>query len=45
MDDSDPLAIRYQTVRGLTERVLYAAESIILEFDRWNEAYVLGPSL
>lgn len=45
MDDSDPLAIRYQTVRGLTERVLYAAESISLEFDRWNDAYVRGPSL
>lgn len=42
MDNSDPLAIRYQTVRGFTERVLNVAESLSFAFDRWTDTYVRG---
>jgi hypothetical protein len=41
----DPLRVAYTTVTELTELVTYAVESISLGFERWDEAYVRGPSL
>jgi hypothetical protein len=45
MPPADPLHVDYATVPELIELVTYVAESISLEFDRWDEPYVRGPSL
>lgn len=45
MSSADPLRVSYTTVAELTELVTYAAESISLGFERWDEPYVRGPSL
>lgn len=45
MTSSDKLHVHYATVPELIELVTYVAESISLEFDRWDEPYVRGPSL
>lgn len=45
MGNDDPLRVAYTTVGELAELVTYAVESISLGFERWDEAYVRGPSL
>jgi hypothetical protein len=40
-----PLHVDYATVPELIELITYAVESISLDFDRWDEPYVRGPSL
>lgn len=42
---SDPLRVEYITVPKLVEIIMFATESISLDFERWNEEYVSGPSL
>jgi hypothetical protein len=42
---SKPLRVDYATVPELIELVTYIVESISLDFDRWDEPYVRGPSL
>jgi diadenylate cyclase len=36
---------RYATSQDLMDRIRYTAESLSMEFDRWGEEYVRGPSL
>jgi hypothetical protein len=45
MNASQPLRVNYATVPRLIELVTYVAESISLDFERWDEPYVRGPSL
>ena len=45
MNASQLLRVDYATVPRLIELVTYVAESISLEFKRWDEPYVRGPSL
>jgi hypothetical protein len=45
MGSPHPLHVDYATVPELIELVTYVAESISLDFERWDEAYVRGPSL
>jgi hypothetical protein len=39
------LKVEYATIPQLTDTLAYVAESLSVEFDRWDEAYVSGPSL
>lgn len=41
----DPLNVEYETVPALIELLLASVESISLDFDRWGEDHVRGPSL
>ncbi|MFB6159687.1 MAG: hypothetical protein ABEJ61_00745 [Haloferacaceae archaeon] len=48
MTEEDPLALRYADhppVRKLIDVVAYCAESVSLDFDRWEDSYVQGPGL
>jgi hypothetical protein len=45
MTDRDALHADYATSAELMDLLRYAAESLSLEFDRWEEPYVSGPSL
>jgi hypothetical protein len=45
MGTPHPLHVDYATVPKLIELVTYVAESISLDFERWDEPYVRGPSL
>ncbi len=45
MTATDPLRAEYATVSNLTDRLRYVAESLSVEFDRWEDRYVSGPSL
>lgn len=41
----DPLVAEYSKIDTLVDRLIDVAESLSAEFDRWDEAYVSGPSL
>lgn len=45
MSDDDALQARYATSQRLMDLVRYTAETLSLEFDRWGEQHVRGPSL
>jgi DNA integrity scanning protein DisA with diadenylate cyclase activity len=42
---TEPFDVQYATGRDLVRLITYAAESVSLGFDRWDEPYVRGPSL
>ncbi|WP_435162260.1 diadenylate cyclase [Halorubrum sp. SY-15] len=45
MDALDRVQKRFATSQALMDQVRYAAESLSLNFDRWDEPHVSGPSL
>lgn len=45
MTEDDSLHAEYATSSKLMDLLKYAAESLSIEFDRWGEQYVSGPSL
>jgi hypothetical protein len=45
MVESRTLRAEHATVEALLHRIVDVAESLSLEFDRWEEQYVSGPSL
>ncbi len=45
MDALDRVNKRYATTQALMDRIRYTAESLSLQFDRWGEQHVAGPSL
>jgi len=45
MKELDRVLARYATSQELMDQIRYTAESLSLEFDRWDEPYVSGPSL
>lgn len=45
MDPLDKVQKRYATSQGLMDQIRYTAESLSLQFDRWDEKHVAGPSL
>lgn len=45
MIDRDPSRARYETSQELMDLLRYTAETLSLEFTRWDEQYVTGPSL
>jgi hypothetical protein len=45
MTDTHPLRATYATSQELMDLIRYAAEALSVEFDRWDEQYVTGPSL
>lgn len=45
MDALDRVQKRYANSQQLMDQIRYAAESLSLEFDRWGEQHVAGPSL
>ena len=45
MTDAESLRAQYATSQELMDLVRYAAETLSLEFTRWEEQYVAGPGL
>lgn len=45
MVERDPSRSVYQTSQELMDLLRYTAETLSLEFDRWDEQHVAGPSL
>ncbi len=45
MKEIDEVLEKYATSQDLMDQIRYVAESLSLEFDRWDEEYVSGPSL
>lgn len=45
MKELDQVLKKYATSQDLMDRIRYVAESLSLEFDKWDEPYVSGPSL
>jgi hypothetical protein len=45
MEELDRVLSKYATSQELMDHVRYVAESLSMEFDRWDEQYVSGPSL
>jgi hypothetical protein len=45
MKDIDRVLERYATSQKLMDQIRYTAESLSLEFTRWDEQHVSGPSL
>ncbi|MEF8818225.1 MAG: hypothetical protein V5A31_02460 [Haloferacaceae archaeon] len=45
MDDIDQVLERYATSQALMDQIRYTAEMLSMEFDRWGEQHVTGPSL
>ena len=45
MPDASPLRARYATSHELMDLIRYTAETLSIEFDRWDERHVTGPSL
>jgi hypothetical protein len=45
MEELDRVLRRYATSQELMDQVRYTAESLSMEFDRWGEQHVSGPSL
>jgi len=45
MDALDQVKKKYATSQALMDRIRYTAESLSLQFDRWGEQHVAGPSL
>ena len=45
MTDIDRVLERYATSQALMDQIRYTAESLSMEFSRWDETHVSGPSL
>jgi hypothetical protein len=45
MKDLDRVLRRYATSQDLMDRIRYTAETLSMEFERWGEQHVAGPSL
>ena len=45
MLDRETARVNYETSQGLMDLLRYTCETLSLEFDRWDEPYVSGPSL
>ncbi|MES3516287.1 MAG: diadenylate cyclase [Natronomonas sp.] len=45
MPDRDASRVDYETSQELMDLLRYTCETLSLEFDRWGEQYVAGPSL
>jgi hypothetical protein len=45
MTDTEPLQAHYATSQELMDLLRYTAETLSLEFTRWDEEHVTGPSL
>ncbi len=45
MEEIDQVLKKYATSQDLMDQIRYVAESLSVEFDRWDEPYVSGPSL
>ena len=45
MDALDQVKKKYATSQALMDQIRYTAESLSLQFDRWGEQHVAGPSL
>lgn len=45
MTDRDSSGVNYETSQELMDLLRYTCETLSLEFDRWDEPYVAGPSL
>jgi hypothetical protein len=45
MTDIDRVLERYATSQALMDQIRYTAESLSMEFSRWDEPHVSGPSL
>jgi hypothetical protein len=45
MEGLERVLSRYATSQKLMDQIRYTAESLSMEFDRWGEQYVSGPSL
>jgi hypothetical protein len=45
MDELDQVLNKYVTSQDLLDQIRYVAESLSLDFDKWDQQYVSGPSL
>lgn len=45
MEELDRVLKKYATSQDLMDQIRYVAESLSVEFDKWDEPYVSGPSL
>ena len=45
MQELDQVLKKYATSQELMDQIRYVAESLSLDFERWDEQYVSGPSL
>jgi len=45
MSDLDSVLRRYATSQELMDQIRYTAETLSMEFERWDEQHVSGPSL
>ena len=45
MNEIDRVLKKYATSQDLMDQIRYVAESLSLDFDKWGEQYVRGPSL
>lgn len=45
MEELDLVLKKYATSQDLMDQIRYVAESLSIEFDKWDEPYVSGPSL
>ncbi len=45
MEELDRVLQKYATSQDLMDRIRYVAESLSIEFDKWDDQYVSGPSL
>jgi hypothetical protein len=45
MEELDKVLKKYATSQDLMDEIRYVAEALSVEFDRWDEQYVSGPSL
>ena len=45
MEELDKVLKKYATSQDLMDQIRYVAESLSMEFDKWDEQHVSGPSL
>jgi len=45
MEELDRVLKKYATSQDLMDQIRYVAETLSIEFDKWNDQYVSGPSL
>ena len=45
MEELDRVLKKYATSQDLMDQIRYVAERLSVEFDKWNDQYVSGPSL
>jgi diadenylate cyclase len=45
MEELDQVLKKYATSQNLMDEIRYVAESLSMEFDKWDEQYISGPSL